>query len=187
MAGGRTVGASLLLLGVLSGYATAPPADVAGGTHAATTAEAQAVAAARAETQRARPYLERVDAVGPFATLPGCEGAELGKAREGIAELRRDEEDFTALNRPDRPGRALYAHADQARERHLNLQFRLVEAKAKRCLNLADVLYRNVTATLVGSSYAAYRKRARIGVGDVRKLRAAARTGRKKAALADGP
>jgi hypothetical protein len=160
---------------------------VAGGTHAATTAEAQAVAAARAETQRARPYLERVDAVGPFATLPGCEGAELGKAREGIAELRRDEEDFTALNRPDRPGRALYAHADQARERHLDLQFRLVEAKAKRCLNLADVLYRDVTATLVGSSYAAYRKRARIGVGDVRKLRAAARTGRKKAALADGP
>jgi len=106
VASGRTVGASLLLLGVLSGYATAPPADVAGGTHAATTAEAQAVAAARAETQRARPYLERVDAVGPFATLPGCEGAELGKTREGIAELRRDEEDFPrSIGRTGRAGR----------------------------------------------------------------------------------
>ncbi len=60
-------------------------------------------------------------------------------------------------------------------------------AKAKGCLDLAEVLYRDVTATFVGSSYAAYRKRARIGVGDVRKLRADAQTGRKKAALADGP
>ncbi len=112
MAGGRTVGASLLLLGVLSGCATAPPADVAGGALAAAAAEARAVAAAQAEAERARPYLEGVDAVGGFAISPGCGGLELGKARERIAELRRAEEDFTALNRPDRPGRALYARAD---------------------------------------------------------------------------
>lgn len=51
----------------------------------------------------------------------------------------------------------------------MELQFALADAaKAKRCFGLADELYRKVITVYTGSSYAAERERARIGIDDIR-------------------
>jgi len=131
----------------------------------AAPAKSRGVSQEQAVANRAKPYLEGMEAVRKFASESGCDGESVETARASIRQLAHMES-MREL------GGSLAYLGVEATERRWEVQFGLADAaKSKRCLDLADGLYRELINVYVGSAYSGIRDRARLGIDDVRAAR----------------
>ncbi len=127
--------------------------------------KAQGVSQEQAVANRAKPYLEGMEAVRQFSSESGCDGESVATAQASIRKLA-GLENMRAL------GGSLAYLGVEATERRWEVQFGLADAaKSKGCLDLADGLYRELVTVYVGSAYSGVRDRARLGIDDVRAAR----------------
>jgi hypothetical protein len=143
------------------------------------------------DVNRVDPYGEGKAAVETFSQSAGCDSDSFREVIRSIQKIREEDRKFSNIAaNPIASGYPYYIHslqdfeksrqiaesyrkiANEARQQHLELQFSLADkAKDKKCLDMADLLYRDIISAFVGEDYKAYRERARIGIDDVGKLK----------------
>jgi hypothetical protein len=114
-------------------------------------------------------------ALSRFNDAPDCDGADLRVVAEKVAELERN----VANLDPSDPVFSPSTRAELLRiqagsiERHTSLAFALADAALKSgCLDTADQAYRRLVVFYTGANYAGIRDRAKLGIDDVRAVRA---------------
>jgi hypothetical protein len=121
--------------------------------------------AEQAAQNRARPFVEGMQALERYRASEGCDNPHRQVVLEKIAELEKSLSLFHQV-------RSFPEYEREARDRHTQLSFAFADEALRRgCLDDADQVYRNLVAFYTGNVYAGIRDRAKLGIDDVRARR----------------
>lgn len=117
----------------------------------------------------AHRFAEAEAAIQQFKTEHECHGPGSAQASSAIDELERLASYWTSVKASD-------PRVSDMRTRHYTASFDFAEvAKAKGCLDEADVIYRHLITVYSGLMYQSVRERAKLGIDDIREARRTAK------------